>query len=142
MKYSFSGLIKFVHNALAMSAVALFLGLPQAGCASEKQSAQASQPPAMQASFERIDTNNDGKIILEEFRAAFPNMNEKAFVVIDKNGDNGIERAEWYEFMENHGKSPMNQTQRRGAPMNNIPGDPLIPPPDSNDLPLVRPPMN
>ncbi len=91
----------------------------------------------MQARFVEMDTNNDGKVVLEEFNAAFPNMNERAFAVIDKNGDQGIDRAEWFEFVANHGRSP-----ERGAPMNNIPGDPLIPPPDSNDLPLVRPPMN
>lgn len=86
-----------------------------------------------------MDTNNDGKVVMEEFKAAFPNMNENAFLVIDKNGDKGIERAEWLEFIDNHGKS--RQMQRRD-PMNNIPGDPLIPPPDSNDLPLMRPPVN
>ena len=29
---------------------------------------------------------------------------------------------------------------KMGAPMNNMPGDPIIPPPGSADMPLVTPP--
>lgn len=90
--------------------------------------------------FDKLDANKDGKIVLEEFRTAFPNMNEAAFGVIDVNGDKGIDRAEWFEFMEGHAKGSMPGMKREGAPMNNIPGDPIIPPMDSADLPLMRPP--
>lgn len=92
----------------------------------------------MQNRFDQMDTDKDGKVVLEEFRAAYPNMNEQAFGVIDVNGNKAIERAEWFDFMEGHakGKIPgMGRTSR----LNNIPGDPLIPPPDSSDLPLMRP---
>lgn len=104
----------------------------QIGCAAQKPA-----PPVMQERFIQMDTNGDGKVVLEEFRTAFPNMNENAFIVIDKNGDKGIDSTEWLEFTQNHARP----APERGAPMNNIPGDPLIPPPDSNDLPLMRPPM-
>lgn len=99
------------------------------------------QPPAAHLNdrFNKMDANGDGKVVLEEFRLAFPNMNEKAFAVMDLNGDNGIDRAEWFEFSEGHAKGDV-PGMRRGAPMNNIPGDPIIPPPDSSDLPLMRPP--
>lgn len=101
---------------------------------------QADAPGVViQDKFAQMDTNNDGKVVIEEFRTAFPNMNEQAFVVIDKNGDKGIDRTEWVEFIENHGKSGAMPPR---DPMNNIPGDPLIPPPDSSDLPLMRPPLN
>lgn len=104
----------------------------QTGCAAQKP-----EPNVMQERFVQMDANGDGRVVLEEFRAAFPNMNENAFVVIDKNGDKGIDEAEWLEFSRSHARPQ----RERGAPMNNIPGDPLIPPPDSNDLPLMRPPM-
>lgn len=90
--------------------------------------------------FDQMDANKDGIVVVEEFKAVFPNMNEKAFAVIDINGDKAIDRAEWLEFSAGHAKGAMPQGMRKGAPMNNIPGDPLIPPPDSNDLPLMQPP--
>ncbi len=88
--------------------------------------------------FGQMDKNGDGKVVLEEFRAAFPNMSEQAFAVIDANGDKGIERAEWFDFTAEHAKGarPRMGTAPR---LNNIPGDPLIPSPDSGDLPLMRP---
>lgn len=117
-----------ISGALALGIFLLASG--QTGCAA------GTQPdPATVDRFAIIDANKDGKIVAEEFQKAFPNMNENAFVVIDKNGDKGIDKLEWVEFMENHGKP----SHERGAPMNNIPGDPLIPPPDSNDLPLMTP---
>lgn len=94
--------------------------------------------------FEEMDTNKDGKVVLEEFQAAFPNMKESAFVVIDKNGDGAIERVEWDEFLKGHaaGMKPGmgGMPPKMGAPMNNMPGDPMIPPPGSADMPLVTPP--
>ena len=104
------------------------------GCSRAEDTQRTPQPDR----FAQIDVDSDGKIVAEEFQAAFPNMGEQAFVIIDKNADKGIDRVEWAEFIENHGRSPREPDH---APvMNNIPGDPLIPPVDSNDLPLMRPP--
>lgn len=96
--------------------------------------------------FAAMDKNGDGKVVIEEFQAAQPGMSERAFAVIDGNGDGAIERAEWDVFMQGHasGARPQNLPSMpppETAPqLNNIPGDPLIPPPDSADLPLMRPP--
>lgn len=94
--------------------------------------------------FAAMDKDGDGRVVLEEFRAANPGMSERAFVVIDSNGDGGIERAEWATFMRGHaaGMRPdgMGGAPDRAPRMNNMPGDPMIPPPDSADLPLMRPP--
>ena len=95
--------------------------------------------------FAAMDRNGDGKVVIEEFQSAQPGMSERAFAVIDSNGDGAIERAEWDIFMKGHaaGVPPqgMGMPQPETAPrLNNIPGDPLIPPPDSADLPLMRPP--
>lgn len=95
--------------------------------------------------FAAMDRNGDGKVVIEEFQSASPGMSERAFAVIDGNGDGAIERAEWDVFMKGHaaGVPPqgMGMPQPETAPrLNNIPGDPLIPPPDSADLPLMRPP--
>lgn len=124
------------RTVLSLTFAAFCLAPSQSACS---RAAETQAPPVEQDRFVQIDRNGDGKIVLEEFQTAFPNMNEQAFVVIDRNKDQGIDRIEWLEFMENHGKS-------RPAPdhapvMNNIPGDPLIPPVDSSDLPLMRPPQ-
>lgn len=121
---------------LGLAISAIFLAPCQTACSPRAES--QPEPVVEQDSFARIDANGDGKVVLEEFRAAFPNMNEQAFVLIDRNKDQAIDRVEWAEFMDNHGKSrpmPNNAPQ-----MNNMPGDPLIPPVDSSDLPLMRPP--
>ncbi|WP_300906801.1 calcium-binding protein [uncultured Desulfovibrio sp.] len=109
--------------------------------------ARAADDPAKAVprdKFEAMDTNNDGKVVLEEFQAVFPNMKESAFVVIDKNGDGAIGRVEWDEFLKGHaaGMKPGmgGMPPKTGAPMNNMPGDPMIPPPGSADMPLVTPP--
>lgn len=94
---------------------------------------------ASQGRFGKMDTNGDGKVVLEEFQIANPGMNENAFMLIDLNNDGAIDSNEWASFMDSHGRNGMLPRQERGAPMNNIPGDPLIPPMDSNDLPLMQP---
>lgn len=94
---------------------------------------------ASQGRFGKMDANGDGKVVLEEFQIANPGMNENAFMLIDLNNDGVIDSNEWASFMDSHARNGMAPDQERGAPMNNIPGDPLIPPVDSDDLPLMRP---
>ena len=133
-----AGFMLFFHTGEGMAAP----GAHKAG--------HAAHAPAHTGGADRfaaMDKNGDGKVVIEEFQAARPGMSERAFVVIDSNGDGAIERAEWDAFMQGHaaGVPPQGMTmpQPETAPrLNNIPGDPLIPPPDSADLPLMRPPSN
>lgn len=126
--------MKKTEVKLGLLAVAAFFLLSgQTGCA-----ATDTPPPVEKDRFIEMDVNRDGNVSLEEFTAANPNMTSQAFVIIDRDKSNGIDRIEWAEFAQDHARP----APQRGAPMNNIPGDPLIPPPDSSDLPLMRPPMN
>lgn len=129
----------FQTCSLAVSVAGLLL-LGGIACSARQTAPAAAPPNKMQERFTVMDVNKDGKVVLEEFRETFPNMNEQAFGMIDLNGDNAIDRAEWFQFTEGHASGNMPGKVERGAPMNNIPGDPLIPPPDANDLPLMRPP--
>lgn len=120
---------------LSLALGALLLSPCQTACS--PRGSDAPPPPSAEERFIQMDGNKDGKIDIVEFKAASPNMNEQAFGVIDLNKDGGIDQAEWIEFANNHGKSMKSPSE---APvMNNIPGDPLIPPVDSSDLPLMRP---
>ena len=127
---------KSVLDKFLAAATVGSLLIATAGCAASAKEAPSAS--ASEKTFVMMDANKDGKIILEEFKAANPNLSEQAFIIIDKNGDKSIDMSEWSEFAKMHAKS----SREKGAPMNNIPGDPLIPPPDSSDLPLMRPPMN
>ena len=79
--------------------------------------------------FAMMDTNKDGKVSYEEFKAFFPNMREEAFAVIDKNGDKSIDRAEWDEFVSNHSSGHMGGSM--GGMMggqSGMPGNGMMPP--------------
>ena len=107
-------------------------------------SAQAN-PPATDApkvdKFELMDSNKDGKVSYEEFKAYFPNMREEAFAVIDKNGDKAINRAEWDEFVSNHSSGHMGGSMgNMMGGQNGMPGNAMMPTPGSADMPLVTPP--
>lgn len=123
-----------LEKLLASAIGVLFIA--SSGCAAGIN--EPSAQPSADKSFELMDSSKDGKVVIEEFKTAYPNMSEQAFIIIDKNGDKTIDRLEWAEFARQHAKP----SKEKGTPMNNIPGDPLIPPPDSSDLPLMRPPVN
>ena len=89
--------------------------------------------------FSQMDTNKDGKVSREEFKATFPNMREEAFVAIDKDGDGFISVDEWNGFMKEHSSGMRPNTMTNG-PMPSVPGNPMMPNPGSPELPLVTPP--
>lgn len=93
--------------------------------------------------FAEMDKNGDGKVILEEFLAAFPGMREEAFKSIDTNNDSVIIREEWEAFSQEHSKGmkPSGMTPQQRDSMSNMPGgDPMMPSPGSAGMPLVMPP--
>ena len=55
-----------------------------------------------EASFTRMDADNNGKATREEFFAAFPQMKEGAFTTIDKDADGVISKEEWLLFSKGH----------------------------------------
>ncbi|MDD4700650.1 MAG: calcium-binding protein [Desulfovibrio sp.] len=89
--------------------------------------------------FGQMDTDKNGKVSREEFKALFPNMREEAFVAIDKDGDNFISVEEWNGFMKDHSSGMRPNTMNNG-PMPTVPGNPMMPNPGSAELPLVTPP--
>lgn len=77
-------------------------------------------------SFSRMDADNDGLVVWEEFSAALPNMKRAAFDTIDANKDGAVSRAEWDAFAADHGQ------KHRGQGASAVPG--------GGDKPLIEPP--
>ena len=124
--------MKLLHIALA-AVLCLWAASAQANPA-------ATDAPKVDK-FELMDTNKDGKVSYEEFKAYFPNMREEAFAVIDKNGDKVIDRAEWDEFVSNHSSGHMGGSMgNMMGGQNGMPGNAMMPTPGSADMPLVTPP--
>ena len=78
--------MKFMKAAVLVSIAGLF-GLGQA-YAAENTDHMAGHP------MENADTNHDGKISFEEFKAAHDQMLEKRFKRMDTNGDGYIDAQE------------------------------------------------
>ena len=124
--------MKLLHIALA-AVLCLWAASAQANPA-------ATDAPKVDK-FELMDTNKDGLVSYEEFKAYFPNMREEAFAVIDKNGDKVIDRAEWDEFVSNHSSGHMGGSMgNMMGGQNGMPGNAMMPTPGSADMPLVTPP--
>ncbi len=52
-----------------------------------------------------MDTNGDGTVTAEEFKAFQPHMKDGVFAMIDSNKDAGIDAKEWLTFHEEHRRS-------------------------------------
>ena len=124
--------MKLLHIALA-AVLCLWAASAQAN--------PAATDTAKVDKFAMMDTDKDGKVSYEEFKAYFPNMREEAFAVIDKNGDKVIDRAEWDEFVSNHSSGHMGGSMgNMMGGQNGMPGNAMMPTPGSADMPLVTPP--
>lgn len=123
--------MKYPSLAAAAAVLCLWAAAAQAAPAATGET-QTPKPDK----FAMMDSDKDGKVTHEEFKAFFPDMREEAFTVIDKNGDKVIDRIEWDTFVQNHASGHM------GGMMggNGMPGNPTMPSPDSADMPLVMPP--
>ncbi len=81
------------------------------------------------------------RLFWEEFRTAFPKHERKAFVVIDKmaiaalSARNGVTEFIEGRLPEGHAAG---KNARRRANEQHPWRDPMIPPPDSNDLPAGK----
>lgn len=51
--------------------------------------------------FGDMDTNGDGKVVLEEFQAFFPDGTEEDFTLLS-NDDGAMDHDEWHRYKEAH----------------------------------------
>lgn len=60
-------------------------------------------PKQFNAHLGDMDTQKDGRVTWEEFKAYFPQAEPKVFAAIDLNKDGAIDHDEWHTFKEAHG---------------------------------------
>lgn len=68
------------------------------------------KPISYNATFEMLDTSEDGMITLDEFTSHFPQSNKQFPTEADADNDGQIYPDEWFEFREKRGylKPPSN----------------------------------
>ncbi len=52
--------------------------------------------------YTKMDGNGDGSVSAEEFKAAYPQMTDAVFGIIDKDNKGGISLEEWMLFQKDH----------------------------------------
>lgn len=113
----------------------LFCAVAIAVCLSGQAQASVCQDGTGPARFCAADSNHDDALSQEEFSAAFPDIQPKAFSIIDANSDQKIDLSEWQSFMGNHeAKSPM-PAMPGAEPKPRL----IEPPKDSAVMPKDRP---
>jgi Ca2+-binding EF-hand superfamily protein len=75
------------------------------GCAAKGRHHDTALPEPKQfnAHFGDMDTQKDGRVTWEEFKAYFPQAEPKVFAAIDLNKDGAIDHDEWHTFKAAHG---------------------------------------
>jgi hypothetical protein len=88
----------------ASIALAAALALGAGGTSKEKyHDTDLPDPKAYNAHFGDLDGSHDGKVNWDEFKAYFPQADQKVFAAIDLDRSGGIDHDEWHEFKEAHG---------------------------------------
>ena len=86
------------------------------------------------ASFEKMDTDKDGKVSRDDFRKTHPNMTNAAFDKIDASHDGQITADEWAAFFAGHGAGG------KGMQKPSVPADAATPGAPAGQKPLITPP--
>ncbi len=93
-----------VFNVTLVTAV-FFLGtsLTYADCGKAHGDSNPHKMGKISATnFEDLDTDKNGSVSFEEFKAVFPRTQEAGFKMLDKDGDGQLNEAEWAAFKDAH----------------------------------------
>ena len=93
-----------MQRILIALALTFLLGL-FLGCAKKQKFHQTDMPDpgSYEAHFHEVDSNSDGMVTWEEFKAYFPQGEHRVFEILDMNKDKVVDHDEWHQFEEAHG---------------------------------------
>ena len=91
------------HITTAMLVLIFLMTISCAPHAKSHHNTSMPDPKAYAAHFGDIDSNGDGQMTAEEFRAFFPDGELKVFETIDTDRNGVVSHEEWHRFKEAHG---------------------------------------
>jgi len=96
-----------IWSTLLVLAVAVAVSVNLASAQEKKDKKKSGKTPTIEERFEKLDTNKDKKLSLDEFKAGpfskkggDPARIEKMFEKMDANGDKAIDLNEFKDFMK------------------------------------------
>ncbi len=79
--------------------------------------------------YTKMDSNGDKDVSVEEFKAAYPQMTDAVFGIINKDGKDGISLEEWMTFQTTHMQGMKEEQASHQKPWPKESGAKLIMPP-------------
>ncbi len=104
---------KFLILALLLSMPTLAYTMPGMG-----DKGQGAKGPTAEEKFATMDSNKDKQVDMAEFKAAYPQMNDTVFGIIDSDKNSFITPKEWMDFQAKHMQGMKEDEAKKTTPQN------------------------
>lgn len=94
---------RYVILTTAMIIIIVAVGCTSGGKQGKHHKTDLPDPATFDAHFGDIDSDGDGVVTRDEFKAFFQNSDPNVFNAVDLNQDASIDHDEWHAFKEAHG---------------------------------------
>ncbi len=94
--------------------LALLLSLPTLSNAMPSMSAKEGNKKSPEEKHAHMDTDKNKKVSVQEFKVAYPKMNDAVFGMIDLDKDTHISLEEWMKFQADHMQGMQKNEAQKG----------------------------